>query len=171
MDSQSPPAAESTWLNEVYSPRTSSFFENLLNTPPTISDAGMQSMSYSHPSPFAALPIRSVENSPAPTASPFSWSAFLVTGTPFMSPGGPDILSSPLQIQPAQISTTSAREPDIPSAHSSPERQTSALPRSRNAQLDWETHRPKIKKLYMDENLSLKDTREIMKEESGFDAS
>jgi hypothetical protein len=88
-----------------------------------------------------------------------------------MSPGGPDILSSPLQIQPAQISTTSAREPDIPSAHHSPERQTSALPRARNAQLDWETHRPKIKKLYMDENLSLKDTREIMKEESGFDAS
>lgn len=88
-----------------------------------------------------------------------------------MSPGGPDILSSPLQIEPAGISTPNTLEPDIPSAHSSPERLTSALPRARNAQLDWETHRPKIKKLYMDEYLSLKDTREIMKEESGFDAS
>lgn len=174
MDSQyAPSASEPAWFNEVHSPRTSSFFDNVFNTPPTISDAGMQSMPFSHPSPFAALPIRSVENSPAPDAlSPFSWSPFLVSGIPSMSLGGLDILSPRVQIQSAEISTiNSAREPDIPSVLSFPEEQTSALPQARNPQLDWETHRPKIKALYMDENLSLKDTRQIMRDRDGLCAS
>lgn len=43
--------------------------------------------------------------------------------------------------------------------------------RSRYGTLDWEKHKSPIKKLYMDENKSLKDTMEIMKEEHGFEAS
>src|ERR1700712_4500157 len=118
MDSQSPlPTTELSWLNEVQSPRASSFFDNLFNTPPAISNAGMQSMQCARPSPFAAaLSIRSVENSPAAAASPFSWSAFLVTGTPSMSPGAPDILSPRMQVQSAgDFIVTSTPEPDIPS--------------------------------------------------------
>jgi hypothetical protein len=173
MDSQSPDQiSQSTWLSELPATRTASFFDGLSNTPPAISDAGMQSMLYAHASPFSALPIRSVENSPAPGASPFSWSAFIVTGTPFLSPGGPDILPSRVEICPAGSPPASnPREPDIASAPSSPEQQTTVLPRTRITQSDWETHRPKIKKLYIDDNLSLKDTRQIMQEEYEFNAS
>ena len=176
MDSQSAAGSpRATWLNDINSNRTASFFDNIANTPPALSNAGMQSMSYAHRSPFSSLPIRSVENSPAPTVSPYSWSALLVTGTPFMSPGRLDITSPQLEIytvgSPAAADVTSDQELDVPTAVNSPERQNSPPPRTRLSLANWEPHRSKIKKLYIDQNLSLKETRQVLKDEDGFDAS
>jgi hypothetical protein len=176
MDSQSAAGSpQATWLNDFNSNLTASFFDNVANTPPALSNAGMQSMSYAHPSPFSSLPIRSVENSPAATGSPYSWSAFVVTGTPFMSPGRLDITSPRLEIYPAAshaaVDITSDQEPDIPTAANSPEPQNCPPPPTRLSPANWESHRAKIKKLYIDENLSLKETRQVLKDEHGFDAS
>ena len=40
-----------------------------------------------------------------------------------------------------------------------------------HSQIDWETHRPEIKKLYMDERRDLEYTRREMNERFGFNAS
>ncbi|KAK7413633.1 hypothetical protein QQX98_007496 [Neonectria punicea] len=48
---------------------------------------------------------------------------------------------------------------------------TSSRRRSRYGQLDWDRHKARLKTLYLDENKSLRETREIMKDEYSFDAS
>lgn len=40
-----------------------------------------------------------------------------------------------------------------------------------STEVQWTTYRPKIKKLYVDEDRTLQDVMEIMKRDSGFNAT
>ena len=57
-----------------------------------------------------------------------------------------------------------------PSMHGAPLNARSSC-RARNEQLDWDAHKDMIKKLYLDQNKSLSETMEAMKEQHSFHAS
>lgn len=82
------------------------------------------------------------------------------------------ILEETLPDQPLpEVDTVSAPglgSTDVPVASSS---KTPAAQRRGKAESVWETHKATIKALYIDQDRSLKDVREIMKVKQGFDAS
>jgi len=72
---------------------------------------------------------------------------------------------------PRHIDRSTDERHDAPSEPSSPDPQALEQPRTRPGPPDLERHRSKIKKLYMDDNLPLKETMRILKDEDGLGAS
>jgi hypothetical protein len=66
---------------------------------------------------------------------------------------------------PQQADAHQPFAPPIPGRHASASR------RSKYSSLDWDAHRETIRRLYMDEEMPLKETMERMAEQHGFHAS
>jgi hypothetical protein len=72
---------------------------------------------------------------------------------------------------PRHIDGSTDERHDAPSEPSSPDPEALEQPHTQPGPPDLERHRSKIKRLYIDDNLPLKETMRILKDEDGLGAS